>query len=196
MSETNDNPGTRVLVVGLGNPGARYSNTRHNAGFMVLDRLAQDRKIVLEKYGRLGWVGREQSEDRSLFLLKPATYMNRSGVAVGDLVDQEEIPFSRTLEISDDFALNLGRIRIRRRGSDGGHNGLESIIRTLGTDLFPRLRIGIGPLPDSIDPVDFVLQPFDGEEQSMLPEVLNRASEAIRLWLKTTDLDLCMSRFN
>lgn len=191
-----DLPAAGTLVVGLGNPGTRYRFTRHNVGFMVLDRLALDLKVVFEKYGRLGWVGSAPAGESPCFLLKPATYMNRSGVAVGELVDREEIPISRVLVVSDDFFLSLGRIRMRRQGSDGGHNGLESIIRTLGTEAFPRLRIGIGPVPGDVDFVDFVLDPFEADEGDRLQDVLARASEAVRFWLDTGNFDLCMSRYN
>jgi PTH1 family peptidyl-tRNA hydrolase len=183
-------------VVGLGNPGTRYRFTRHNIGFMVLDRFALDLGLIFESYGTLGLVGRGDGELESLCLLKPLTFMNRSGRAVGDLVDRLGIPFSSMLVISDDFSLPLGKMRFRRKGSAGGHKGLESIMGTLGTLDYPRLKVGVGPLPRGMDTVEFVLGPFLEDEQNLLREVLGRTGEAVRLWFESKDIDLCMNRFN
>jgi PTH1 family peptidyl-tRNA hydrolase len=184
------------LVVGLGNPGTRYRFTRHNIGFMVLDRVALDLNLVFENYGTLGLLCRGDSDRRSIRLLKPLTFMNRSGIVVGDLVDRLGIPFAGMLVVSDDFSLPLGRMRFRRKGSPGGHKGLESITGTMGTDDFPRLRIGIGPLPRGMDPVEFVLGNFEGDELGLVKEVLGRTSEAVRFWLEAGEIELCMNRFN
>jgi PTH1 family peptidyl-tRNA hydrolase len=185
-----------LLVVGLGNPGAGYRFSRHNAGFMILDRLALDLDLLFAAYGTLGWVARGSMEGGVYHLLKPATFMNRSGRAVGDLMDRHEIPFDRVLVVSDDFQLPLGLIRFRRKGSAGGHKGLGSIIRTLGTDCFPRLRVGIGPVPSNEDVIRFVLADFEPKELSSYQKVLPRASEAVRCWLEKGDIDFCMNRYN
>ncbi len=185
-----------LLVVGLGNPGKGYCFHRHNAGFMVVDRLAATLRVTFEPCGKLGAIGRIEERSRRGFLLKPLTYMNRSGRAVGEVRDHYDIPLARVLVVSDDFNLPLGRIRIRRKGSDGGHNGLSSIIRTLGTEEFSRLRVGVGPLPSGKDPADFVLSDFCRKERVPLQEVLVLASEALRLWIEGDDLELLMSRYN
>jgi PTH1 family peptidyl-tRNA hydrolase len=185
-----------ALVSGLGNPGASYAFSRHNAGFMVVDRLAARCGLVFEKYGRIALVGRGSFGGCRGTLLKPLTFMNRSGLAVGDFMDRFGVAPERNLVVSDEFALPLGTIRFRRSGSAGGHKGLCSIIRTLGTEEFPRLRVGIGPLPEGREAADFVLEPFTRSERVLLDEVLTRAAEAAELWLSTGDIDLCMNRYN
>lgn len=184
------------LVVGLGNPGAEYGFNRHNIGFMVLDRLARELDLAFEAFGSMGLVSRGGAKRSPFLLLKPLTYMNRSGRAVGELMDRYRIPLDRVLVVSDEFQLHLGRIRLRRKGSDGGHKGLKSVVRTLGTEDFPRLRLGIGPVPEGVDPMDFVLEDFDIEEGGLLREALALATDALRLWLEYGDIDLCMNRYN
>jgi len=184
------------LLAGLGNPGARYAFTRHNVGFMVADRLAVRNGLLFEKYGRIAALARGGFGGRRGLLLKPLTFMNRSGLAVGDCVDRYGLPPERLLAVSDEFALPLGRMRFRRSGSAGGHKGLASIIRTLGTEEFPRLRVGIGPLPEGRDAADFVLDPFSGAEREILDGVLTRAVEAATLWLETGDAERCMNEYN
>lgn len=184
------------LVVGLGNPGFRYEKTRHNAGFMVLDGLARDLGLSFKAFGLLGLICEGRLDGAPFCLLKPLTFMNRCGRAVGDLKDRFEIPLTGLFVVSDDFHLPLGKIRIRRKGSDGGHRGLKSIIRTLGDGAFPRLRIGIGPVPGDRDTVEYVLEDFEAVEGEKLKDALHRANEALRLWLTTGDLDRCMNRFN
>jgi PTH1 family peptidyl-tRNA hydrolase len=182
--------------VGLGNPGLKYRFTRHNAGFMVLDRVALDGALTFESIGSWGLICRGDIEGVGFCLLKPQTYMNRSGVAVSALMEQWQIPINKVFVISDDFNLPLGRVRIRKKGSDGGHRGLQSIIETLGDDAFPRLRIGVGDLPEDRDPADFVLEEFADRELAVLKDVLVRAGDALHAWLTTDDLDLCMNKYN
>jgi len=191
-----DPAGNGCLVVGLGNPGAEYRFSRHNVGFMVLDNLARDLDLVFETYGRLGLICGRALEMPGFSLLKPITFMNLSGRAVGDVKDRQDVPLDRVFVVSDDINLPVGRIRIRRKGSDGGHKGLKSIIRTLGCGGFPRLRIGVGPVSDGIDAADYVLDSFTRKEFDNMRHVLPRAVEALRLWLDTCDIDLCMNRFN
>jgi len=156
------------------------------------DRLAAALSLGFEAYGSQSLLGSSES----VGLLKPLTYMNRSGVAVGEIRDRYQIPVANALLISDDYQLSLGRIRIRRKGGAGGHNGLASVIRTLGTEAFPRLRLGIGPVARGHDAVAHVLGEFGDDELALLDEVLGRAADAARFWLETGDIDLCMSRFN
>jgi PTH1 family peptidyl-tRNA hydrolase len=163
---------------------------------MVLDRVAMELDLLFESYGTLGAVAHGRLEGNAFRLLKPLTFMNRSGRAVGVLMDLDEVPVDKILVVTDDFHLPLGRIRIRRKGSDGGHKGLESIIRTLGCDSFPRLRVGIGPVPADANVVDFVLEDFNASELTTFQVVMARAGEALGLWLRSGDIDLCMNRFN
>jgi len=164
------------VVVGLGNPGPEYDGTRHNAGFMVVDLLA--RKLG----GFTGWRrkgvvvrGEGRADGQRISLVKPQTYMNRSGEAFRALLAEGRLA-SEILVVFDDVYLPLGSIRLRASGGTGGHQGLESIREEIGTTEFPRLRIGVGPAPASADLPDFVLSQFDEEERSRLPEVLEGAA--------------------
>jgi peptidyl-tRNA hydrolase, PTH1 family len=182
------------IVVGLGNPGKPYEKTRHNVGWMVLDRITD----------RAGLGGRVRARDASavvigrvdgldLVLAKPTTYMNLSGVAVRKLLARERAPKSEMLVIVDDFALPLGRLRMRGEGSAGGHNGLRSIIAELGTQDFSRLRVGIGaPARSSID---HVLSRFDPDEQKVLDAVLDAAADAVLAWARD-GIDRTANRWN
>jgi PTH1 family peptidyl-tRNA hydrolase len=171
------------LVVGLGNPGAQYEKTRHNIGWMVLDRLAD----------RAGWAGRGRTRDASavmggryrgldLVLVKPLTYMNESGLAVRKVLMRERAPLVDLLVVADDFALPFGKLRFREGGSAGGHNGLRSIIEELGTEKFSRLRVGIGE--PGRDAVDHVLSQFGPGERRRLPELLDTAADAVEAWVR------------
>lgn len=181
------------LLAGLGNPGTRYRFTRHNIGFMALDRLAGDLELAFEAHGRQSVFCRTGSGG---VFCKPLTYMNRSGLAVGEMRDRYEVPMANVFLVSDDYQLPLGKMRVRRKGSAGGHNGLKSVIRSLGTDQFPRLRLGIGPRPRGASTVEYVLSEFGEQELETLHDVVRRAAEAGRLWLETGNIDLCMNRFN
>jgi len=166
------------VVVGLGNPGSEYDGTRHNAGFMAVDLLAR-------KLGRFtGWRrdgvvmrGEGRADRQRVSLVKPQTYMNRSGEALRALLAEGWLA-SEILVVFDDVYLPLGSIRLRPFGGTGGHQGLESIREEIGTTEFPRLRIGVGPAPASADLPDFVLSPFDEEERARLPDVLEGAASA------------------
>ena len=148
------------LIVGLGNPGDDYEWSRHNLGFMLIDKLAHDEGIVVSRRECSSLVGRGEVERVRIKLAKPQTYMNLSGQAVSCLLAKLNVqsPVKQLIVISDDLALPLGKIRIRERGSAGGHNGLKSVLDCLGTQNVPRVRIGIGPLPTGSDPADFVLE--------------------------------------
>lgn len=164
------------LIVGLGNPGAEYALTRHNIGFMVLDRLAADVAATWEKSSR---AEAALAKSGDLILMKPLTFMNHSGFPVVAVSQFYKIDAAEMLIVFDDFALPLGRLRIRPDGGTGGHNGMESIIVQLGTDKIPRLRIGIGSAPDH-GAVDHVLGRFFEEEQPLVRSTIDRAVDAVK----------------
>ena len=169
----------KFLVAGLGNIGAEYHCTRHNIGFQILDRLAEEIGFSFET-GRLGDVGTFKLKGRSVICLKPATYMNRSGKAVRYWMDSEKIPLENLLVVTDDLNLPFGTLRLKTKGSDGGHNGLKDIQQVLGTTLYARFRFGIGAEYPQGRQVDFVLGNWDEEEHRALPERLERSAELIR----------------
>jgi peptidyl-tRNA hydrolase, PTH1 family len=186
--------GAVKIVVGLGNPGKQYESTRHNVGWMVLDKLAD----------RAGWVGHAKARDAAatvhgrykemdLLLAKPTTYMNLSGVAVRKLLAKHRAPLSDLLVVVDDFALPLGKLRMRGEGSAGGHNGLKSIIAELGTQDFARLRVGIGEPQRSA--VDHVLNKFTSAERKTVDEVLGAAADAVEEWARL-GVDRAANRWN
>ena len=184
------------LVVGLGNPGPKYDWTRHNMGFLVIDELAQREKIPVQKLKFKALTNTVVIGDRSALLMKPTTYMNLSGGAVGEAARFYKIPPERILVISDDVALPQGKLRIRRSGSAGGHNGLKDIIAHLGGDGFPRIKVGVGgkPHPDS-DMADWVLGKFTGQDKKVMEEAIKRAADAVEELLKN-GVDQAMSKFN
>jgi len=171
-----------VALVGLGNPGSEYQGTRHNIGFEVIDALAETLKADLEA-GRGDYlIGRAAHRQTTIALVKPLTYMNNSGLAVGDLVERYHLSPAELLVISDDFHLPLGTLRLRLRGSDGGHNGLYSIIYHLESDEFPRLRCGIGgkTLPQRKSSMaEYVLAPFEEDEQEAVRSMVLRARDVV-----------------
>lgn len=171
------------LVVGLGNPGSRYADTRHNIGFMLLDRLAGRHRVAMAKRQCSALIGFGEMAGDRLCLAKPQTYMNLSGDAVSCLVRYYKVPLSGLLVVYDERDLPLGKLRLRETGSAGGHRGMESIISVLGTQQFPRLRIGIGR-PSELDAVDHVLGRFSRDESAALEETLSRAMEAVEVALK------------
>ena len=172
------------LIVGLGNPGRRYQGTRHNAGFMVVDRLA-DRLPHTAARSRLQADYVEARDvDTRVVLVKPQTFMNDSGVAVGQLARWFKVPKGRILVVYDDLDLPFGTLRLRANGSDGGHNGMTSIIQHLRSQEFPRLRVGIDR-PRSGSTVPYVLSPFSQAERTALPQVIDRAADAALTWLRS-----------
>lgn len=172
------------MIVGLGNPGADYERTRHNLGFMLIDKLAAEAGATVKRSECRSLVGNTLIESQRLLLAKPQTFMNLSGEAVGCLTQKYECDASSLIVISDDLALPFGSIRLRERGSAGGHNGLKSIIGALGTNEFVRLRIGIQPEHPLSDAKRFVLDEFSRAERDSLPEILARAAEALRSVLR------------
>lgn len=184
----------KYLVVGLGNPGPEYKDTRHNIGFQVLDALAGASNIVFSP-ARYGDLAEMRHKGRTFILIKPSTYMNLSGKAVRYWMDQENIPLDRTLVITDDLALPFGAVRIKPKGGAGGHNGLTSIIETVGTEEFPRLRFGIGSNFTRGRQSDYVLAPWNEEERKTLADRIELAAKAI-LQFGLLGVDAAMNNFN
>ena len=184
------------LIVGLGNPGDKYDGTRHNAGFWAVDALADQGRFQVTRVKFKALTAQAEVGGQGALVMKPATYMNLSGEAVGEAARFYKLPPDHVLVFSDDVDLPLGRLRIRTGGSAGGHNGLKSIIQHLGTDQFPRIKLGVGgkPHPD-YDMADWVLGKFTGEDKKKMDQAVERAAEAIECILKD-GLDRGMSRFN
>jgi len=185
------------LIVGLGNPGWEYAKTRHNAGFLLVEKLAQDWK--------LGWtaekkfsarLARTERNGRKFILCQPQTFMNASGEAVQGLADYFRLPPQKILLVVDDADLPLGEIRLRKSGSSGGHHGLESVEQHVGTRDFPRLRIGIGRRVDGVRQItNYVLGQFAGDENELLEKILARAAEQIECWADA-GIEKAMSQYN
>jgi len=184
------------IVAGLGNPGPEYDATRHNAGWWVLDRVARDWGFGPFRKEGASWVASGVREDSDVTLLKPSTYMNRSGPALRPWVGQEGFdPSSDLLVVVDDVALDAGRVRFRPRGSDGGHNGLRSVSRSLGSQEFARLRIGVGRPSKGEDLVRWVLSVPEPEDEDRILSVLPTASEGISVWIRD-GIQVAMNEFN
>jgi PTH1 family peptidyl-tRNA hydrolase len=183
------------IVVGLGNPGRRYAGTRHNVGFTVVQRLAKrwGAKFRRKKYAAK--VADVVRNEERLALAQPQTYMNMSGVAVRQLADGYRVPASNVVIVTDDLDIALGQVRVRKSGSGGTHNGLRSVVSVMGTPAMPRLRVGIGPLPERGDAVEFVLSPFSRREMPALEEGLAKAEEALEMILDGR-IDAAMNAFN
>lgn len=184
----------KYLIVGLGNIGDEYRNTRHNIGFMILDAFAEASNFSFST-ARYGDVARGRIKNKQLVLLKPSTYMNLSGNAVRYWKEQEGIELENILVVVDDLALPLGAIRLKGRGSDAGHNGLKNIAQMLGTDAYPRLRFGIGNDFPRGTQIDFVLGNFPAEERAFLNERIGVACEAIREYV-LAGLGTAMCKYN
>ena len=188
--------GPEWLVVGLGNPGEKYENTRHNVGFLTVDQLADRAGVPVQKLKHRALTNTAEVGGVRVLLMKPVTYMNLSGEAVGEAARFYKIPPDHVLVISDDVSLPLGKLRIRKGGSAGGHNGLKSIIQHLGTDQFPRVKIGVGekPHPD-YDMADWVLGKFAGEDLKTITQAIQRAGKAAECYIHDGP-DQAMNRFN
>ena len=186
-----------MLIVGLGNPGERYEWTRHNLGFMLVDLLARQAGAQVKRSECRALVGRAEIEGRAVELAKPQTYMNLSGESVACLLRKRAglRPAGDLIVVSDDIALPFGSIRLRQRGSSGGQKGLKSVISALGTDEFPRLRIGIRPEHPVADTSTFVLERFPASQRGEVEKVLERGAEALRAVLRD-GIDKAMSLYN
>ncbi len=184
------------IIAGLGNPGREYENTRHNIGFRVIDDIAQKYQIpVLEKKHK-AVIGRGYIDGQKVILVKPYTYMNLSGESIREVVDYYKVDETAQLVvISDDISLDVGQLRIRKKGSAGGHNGLKNIILHLGHENFIRIRMGVGEKPQGYDLKDYVMGHFTDQEKKTLAETAEKAADAIRMIMQG-DVVGAMNRYN
>jgi PTH1 family peptidyl-tRNA hydrolase len=183
------------LIVGLGNPGKEYADTRHNVGFRVVDELARRYGLTFGKKERKAVVATGVMLGKKVILAKPQTYMNLSGEAVRSLVDFYEVEIPRILVISDDIDIPLGTVRLRKSGGAGGQGGMKSIIQHLGTQDFNRLRFGVSRPPGKMAVRDYVLGAFKGDEAILASQVVDRAADAVETWLRE-GIELAMTRHN
>lgn len=183
---TSDFPGpVSWIIAGLGNPGGKYESSRHNAGFLALDTLAGEENIRVNRLRFKSLVGDGKVEGERVLLLKPQTFMNNSGEAIRDALFFYKLPPERLLVVYDDVSLSCGRIRVRPKGSDGGHNGIKSILYLVGSDTFPRVKIGVGSPPrKDFDLADWVLGGFSLSESEPFKQAVNNASSACREIIK------------
>ena len=182
-------------VVGLGNPGPKYSRTRHNVGFAVLNELARRHGGTVPKLAFEAEVVEIAVAEETVLLVAPQTYMNHSGRSVGKLVDYYRLPLENLLVVCDDINLPTGRLRFRRSGSAGGQKGLDDIIRRLGTREFARLRIGIGSPPERMDAADYVLGRFRNDEQELIDRAVQAAADGVETWIRE-GIEAAMNRYN
>ena len=184
------------IIVGLGNPKKEYENTRHNIGFDVIDKLAEQENITVLEKKHKAIIGKGYVAGQKCILAKPQTFMNLSGESVRELLDYYKVDEEEELiVISDDISLDVGQLRIRKKGSAGGHNGLKNIISHLGHDSFMRVKMGVGEKPKGWDLADYVLGHFSPAERSVMDEATGRAADAIRMII-TQDVDAAMNEFN
>ena len=188
--------GVDWLLVGLGNPGDQYEHTRHNVGFLVADELAERHNIPVQRLKFRALTNTVTVGDRKVLLMKPVTYMNLSGEAVHEAAAFYKIPPEHILVVSDEVSLAPGKLRVRRSGSAGGHNGLKNIIAHLGTDQFPRIRLGVGqkPHPD-YDMADWVLGKFQGEDKKAVEAAVKKAADAAECLIRE-GVDKAMNQYN
>ena len=184
-----------LVVVGLGNPGSKYAETRHNIGFWSIDRIATECSIDVKSRNKATVVGEGTIAEQRVVLVRPRTFVNRSGEAARYLLARYRIPSDKLLIIYDDINLSLGKLRLRIRGSAGGHNGIKSIIEALRSGEFPRLRIGIGRPSAGQDQISYVIGAMSHEEREVADEMLERVTQAVSAIL-TDGIDAAMSRFN
>jgi PTH1 family peptidyl-tRNA hydrolase len=186
--------GAEYIIFGIGNEGNEYFNTRHNVGFMVVDRCLRQCDMVRGNATGYGSVATGKVAGKNVAFIKPNTFVNRCGTAFKSSMEEFGVPLGSCLVVVDDYNLPLGTLRFRKEGSDGGHNGLKSIIDAVGTG-FSRLRIGVGPLPKGINPVVFVLGAFTGEEEKVLSKVIDKAVEGVAEFLRV-GIEKAMLGFN
>ena len=191
-----DGGGYTWLLVGLGNPGSKYESTRHNMGFLAVDKLAEVEHFKFSKLRFKAWTASAELGGEKVLVMKPQTYMNLSGEAVGEAARFYKIPPEHVLVISDDISLPLGKLRIRASGSAGGHNGLKNIIQHLGSDQFPRIKVGVGmPENADYDIADWVTGRPMGAEQKLLMEALDKAVAAVPVLIRD-GVEKAQNKFN
>ncbi len=183
------------VIIGLGNPGKKYELTRHNVGFMTVDRLSEKWNIPVKQIKHKALIGKGHYNGHSVMLVKPQTFMNLSGESVRDIVEYYDVPSENIIVVYDDIDTEWGKIRIRKKGSSGSHNGMKNIIYLLCDDQFPRVRLGIGrPLPNQ-DLAQYVLSRFTKSEYDILKEVIFKSADAIEMMVDK-DIDIAMNRYN
>ncbi len=183
------------VIVGLGNPGRKYCHNRHNVGHMVVDRIARDSNVLFKRsLLKKAWIAKMSMADQSVYLAKSLTFMNNSGNTVAKILCSYRISPDNCLIVYDDMDIELGRMKFARKGSSGGHNGVYSVIEALGTDRIQRLRIGISRPPKG-DPVEYVLEDFEGQQRDAVEDVVCQASIACRDWL-LSGIEYVMQKYN
>lgn len=184
------------IIAGLGNPGAKYGNTRHNIGFMVIDAIAEKNRISVTEKKHRALIGKGMIGGEKVLLVKPQTFMNLSGESIREIIDYYKIEEKTELiVISDDISLEPGALRIRKKGSAGGHNGLKNIILHLGHDEFQRIRLGVGGKPSGYDLADYVLGHFGEDDRKLIAQSVEQAAEAAEVMI-TEGPDKAMNQFN
>jgi len=183
------------IIAGLGNPGIKYKDTRHNVGFLVIDALSEKYSINVMQLKHKAIVGSGAIDGTRVLLVKPQTYMNNSGESIRDIVEWYKVPLEHIILIYDDVDLPTGKLRIRPKGSSGTHNGMKSVIYHLQSDNFPRIRVGIGSTPEGWDIADYVLGRFSEEEKKLIFEGVVKAAEAVKVII-TSGTDIAMREFN
>lgn len=183
------------IIIGLGNPTREYQATRHNIGFDVITRISDDYNIPLDTKKHKGIIGKGIIAGEKVVLAQPQTYMNLSGESVRELVDFYKVTPQEIIVIYDDISLDVGQLRLRKQGSAGGHNGIKNIIAHLGTQEFPRIKVGVGDKPKGWDLADYVLSRFPAEEQPIIRDAMKNASDAVKTIL-TEGMDSAMNLYN
>ena len=187
--------GITHIVVGLGNPDRKYENTRHNAGFIGVDKLAEKHGVTIDRLKYKSYCATVEIGDKRVLLMKPQTYMNNSGQAVVEAMNFYKIPPENVVIIFDDISLDIGLMRVKRKGSDGGQKGMRSIIYLSGKDNFPRVKIGIGHKPEKWDLADWVLSQFTDDERKTIDSIADKAADAVERILNG-DIDKAMNLYN
>ena len=184
------------IIAGLGNPDRQYEGTRHNVGFDVIDRIAEKYNIAVDTKKHRAYIGKGIIQGQKVILAKPQTYMNLSGESIRSLVDYYKIDEeNELLVIYDDISLDVGQLRIRKKGSAGGHNGIKNIIAHLGTQEFPRIKVGVGDKPKKMDLADYVLSRFSKEDRAVMENAFKEAAGAVEMMI-TQGADAAMNQFN
>jgi len=184
-----------IVIAGLGNPGSKYSGTRHNVGFDVIDRLAEKNNIKVNRLRFKALTGEGLIGNEKVLLVKPSTYMNNSGESLREVMDFYKLEPEKLLVVVDDIDIDFATIKLKKRGSAGSHNGLKSIIYLIQKDNFPRLKVGIGKKPPYYDLADFVLSKFSSDERKLMDRAIEKASEAAEEFVRS-GVDKAMNEFN